>query len=70
MTCPPNRGNPRLYYRSRSNQEWECWAMFDGRLKMVETHVEPIIIPDSDVAEAASLLHLSIECDNGSIIRY
>lgn len=58
-----------LYYRSRYNQAWECWAMFDQRLELEDLHVAPIHITDSDFAEALQLLHLSVEDEHGTIIR-
>jgi hypothetical protein len=56
-----------LYYRSRYNQEWECWALFDRRLELSDTQVAPINIADADFVEAANLLHLSIEGEQGTI---
>ncbi len=58
-----------LYYRSRYNQAWECWALFDRRLTIWDTHIAPIDIADPDFISAARLLHLSIEIESGEIIR-
>lgn len=49
---------------------WECWAMFDRRLVILDTQVAQIDITDSDFAEAVGLLHLSVETENGTIIRH
>jgi hypothetical protein len=58
-----------LYYRSRYNQAWECWAMFDQRLELENLQMAAIDITDSDFAEALHLLHLSVEDEHGTIIR-
>jgi hypothetical protein len=58
-----------LYYRSRYNQAWECWTMFDQRLVLENLQVAPIDIADSNFVEALQLLHLSVEDESGTITR-
>lgn len=59
-----DRDQPRyagLTYRSRYNPAWECWAIFDQRLRHQPVALEPIIADDPDLQAAAGLLHLTIE---------
>lgn len=64
-----DQGNARfagIFYASRLNLHWGCWAIFADRLIHTPATVETTIDPhDSGFLEAARLLELSIETGHG-----
>ncbi len=63
------QGTPRfagIRYRSRLNDRWTCWAIFDDRLVHTPQRLETTInLDDADFLAAAHLLDLSIESVRG-----
>lgn len=59
-----------IRYISHLDGNWECWAIFDDRMRHHDEFSELSIFPDNpDLCEAARLLGLSIETFNGAFIR-
>jgi hypothetical protein len=66
------RGRP-LYagirYLSRLNPAWECWAIFDERLRHSTVNIASILPEHPALREVAALFHLTIELTEGQYIR-
>lgn len=64
-------GTPRfagIRYPSRLNSEWECWAIFDDRIRHVQGcpgFPTTILADDEDVLHVAKLFGLTIEVFTG-----
>lgn len=59
-----------LYFRSRYNPAWECWAIFDRSLvRVTAIRAHQIESSDTELAHAAALLHLAIESAEEDITR-
>lgn len=54
-------GHAGIRYLSRLNQHWECWAVFDNSLIFNSTTIEPILITDAALREAADLFGLGVD---------
>jgi len=57
-----------IRYVSRLNRAWECWALFTDRADARPQQVIAITANDPALHDAARILQLDIETDNGSVI--
>jgi hypothetical protein len=59
-------------YPSRLGEDWECWAVFDDRIRHAPGWPAlscPIVAEDPDLERVASMFHLSIETGPGTYHR-
>lgn len=64
------KGFAGIRYLSRLNTEWECWAFFIDRARILgEEFPESIHASDTDLLAVARLFHLTIEGPRGHYLR-
>jgi len=66
----PQFAGIRYLSRLGAGPEWECWALFDDRVAYVEPPIaQAIPADDPALLEIAHVFHLTIETDDGGLIR-
>lgn len=64
------QGFAGIRYLSRLNADWECWALFDTRLRVEsEDFPEDIRATDPELLKVAAFFNLTIEGPRGHFIR-